>query len=55
MWALATQVGDHHIPRFLFILAVMLAAGKLSGEAFELIGALVGMHKSHELHFVKLV
>ena len=38
LWALATQAGDHHIPRFLFILAVMLAAGKLSGEVFERLG-----------------
>ena len=44
LWALQTSTGDSEVARFLFVLAIMLLAGKLSGEMFERLGqpAVVG-------------
>ena len=44
LWALPASTGDLAVARFLFVLAIMLLAGKLSGEMFERLGqpAVVG-------------
>ena len=44
LWALPIVAGDTDVGRFLFVLGIMLVAGKISGEAFERIGqpAVVG-------------
>ncbi len=44
LWALPGATGDSEVGRFLFVLAIMLLAGKLSGELFERLGqpAVVG-------------
>ena len=44
LWALPAVAGDADVGRFLFVLGVMLVAGKISGEVFERIGqpAVVG-------------
>ncbi len=44
LWALPASTGDPEVARFLFVLAIMLLAGKLSGEMFERLGqpAVVG-------------
>jgi Kef-type K+ transport system membrane component KefB len=44
LWALPASTGDSEVARFLFVLAIMLLAGKLSGEIFERLGqpAVVG-------------
>ncbi len=44
LWALPAVAGDTDVGRFLFVLSIMLVAGKISGEVFERIGqpAVVG-------------
>jgi len=38
LWALPASTGDLEVARFLFVLAIMLLAGKFSGEMFERLG-----------------